>query len=187
MWPGIRCPQSLGLWLPVDSVGIALSTSQEGRKNEWNPTNRSSPQCLPESHSINAICLSLCLKRYKVHSVVSRGFFKELCHGWPLIWVGIGEGPLGGHLRRATMDWFFHGWAWAPGVVELIFQVEMTLPTMTAFFDTGESRAVVHWKKKKSYINYSLTHDNLLWLKSRCSPFHMISFNLKSSFFLLPF
>lgn len=31
-----------------------------------------------------------------------------------------------------------------PGVVKLIFQVEMTLPTMTAFFDTGELRAVVY-------------------------------------------
>lgn len=42
------------------------------------------------------------------------------------------------------MNWFFTAWAWAPGVVELIFQLEMTLRTMTAFLDIGKPGAVVH-------------------------------------------
>lgn len=32
----------------------------------------------------------------------------------------------------------------APGEVELIFHLEITLPTMTAFLDAGKSGAVVH-------------------------------------------
>lgn len=51
---------------------------------------------------------------------------------------------------------------------------------MTAFLDTRKSGAVVHWKEKKSDINYSLTHDNSL---TKILPLTvcMISFNLKAA------
>lgn len=46
--------------------------------------------------------------------------------------------------RKKHMNRFFNGWAWAPGVAQLTFQLEMTLPTMTAFLDAGKPGAVVH-------------------------------------------
>lgn len=46
------------------------------------------------------------------------------------------------------------------GVVELTFQLEMTLPT-TILIQENQGLLSIE-RKKKSDINYSLTHDNLL-------------------------
>lgn len=68
--------------------------------------------------------------------------------------MGVGEGPLGDQLGKPTTNWFFSGWTWAPGVVELIFQLEMTLPT-TILIQENQGLLSIERKKRATLITVS--------------------------------
>lgn len=117
------------------------------------------------SHSISATCLSLCQKEHEVYNVVS---CKALFHEWPLTadlseyWWRSNTFPLGGQLGKTAPKRFLSEWTWAPGGGG----ANLSVGNDSSNDDSWSRKTRGCWplKEKKSYINYRLTHDNLLYI-----------------------
>lgn len=168
--------------LAFESTGRALFTSQESCANEM----RCHKLVLCHRALLHKCHFSVSLSERDIKYTV---LFPEppvrscfVNDHWPLVWWGVGEGPLGGCWEKPhELVLQCLGLGLRGGGVN--FSVGNDSSNYDCFPWHRKTRGCRPLKEKKCYINYSLTHDNLLWLKSCHSPFHMISFNLKSSSF----